>query len=186
MSGSIGAFEFDGMIEDGSAKELTLGDLGRFQFDTPKARVALLSWCGEYVDHFGEVVAAHWRIVRAGDAKRWKEFHRWGVLLFGDPPWKGSQVFQHVGGLKKGEALEDVVKALPAPSADFEYGFSKSAFDAVIAPVEVEAPAGAERGHGVVLGHDVKSRWRRASKRGVEDLELSEKRKRPKGQGELF
>ena len=40
----------------------------------------------------------HWRIVRAGDAKRWKEFHRWGVLLFGDPPWKGSQVFSMLAG----------------------------------------------------------------------------------------
>lgn len=149
-------------------------DLDRFDYDPPKERVALVSWCDEFVDKHGEVHAGFWRIIMAGDSRRWDELHDWGVLNFGEPPWRRSQVVSCVGRLG---SLELFVKAMAGPSPDFVYSFK---FDAPVARVvdggrRVGPAAAAERFARPVVDERARerARWRRA-------------RRPDKAQGELF
>lgn len=152
-------------LEERQEEPRRWSDLARLDYDAPKERLALVSWCGEVVDHFREVRPAHWRVVMAGDASRWSYLHDWGVLCFGPPPWRRSQVLRVVGRLG---SVEAAVKALAAPSIDFAYSF---AFDeASMRPVE---PAVVSRRRGGALAKPkvsederMRARWRRVARQG--------------------
>lgn len=112
--------EFAQAVADEDEDRFEWSDLQRFDYDAPKERCALVSWRLPGVDAFGEARPGHWVIVMAGDAKRWSELHDWGVLHFGDPPWRRSQVIRVVGRLG---SVEAAVKALAEPAPDFLYAF---------------------------------------------------------------
>lgn len=88
-----------------------------------------MSWCDDRVDEHGEVTEGQWRVIMAGDGRRWSELHDWGVLYFGEPPWRGSQVLRVVGRLG---SVEAAVSALAKPGPDFAYAFK---YEASGAPV---------------------------------------------------
>jgi len=176
----LSALDVDAMLEDGTLEDLTRADLERMDYDPPKERCALVTWRSERVDEFGEVFPGCWSCEMAGDAKRWRELHTWGVLMFGDPPWRRSQVLRVVGRLG---SVEAAVKALPAPGVDFGYSFSvdEDTKSAGLAAVERRLPALGGKYGGETRTHQ-RRRWRRAASLG--EAEPAEPA-RPR-QGSLF
>lgn len=172
---------FDQLFEDGKLEELTREDLERMDYDPPKERVALVSWRAERVGELGELEPAHWHIEMAGDVKRWRELHTWGVLFFGDPPWRRSQVLTVFGRLG---SIEAAVKALASPAPEFRYDF---VVDEAVKPTGLAAEARRlpELKGRFVPNEDKRqrARWRRASVRGGEDEARAKAKPR---QGELF
>lgn len=106
-------------------------DLDKIEYDAPKVRFALVSWRDDVVDaRTGEVEDGRWIIVRAS-GQVGHDLHDWGVLFFGLPPWRRSQVLRVFGRLG---SVEKAVSELAKPAADFSYGF---VYDAPVAPVSV-------------------------------------------------
>lgn len=163
--------EFSAAIADEDEERFVRSDLERFDYDPPKERCALVSWCSATVNDFGETVAPFWRVIMAGDAKRWNALHEWGVLNFGEPPWRGSQVVRVVGRLG---SLERAVAALAPPGPEFVYEFDWKA-PAVPVPV-VARPAGVVVAPSRPSAAGVERRFRRAVKPD----------RKPPDQGELF
>lgn len=153
--------EFADKVELDDLDGFTRADLERFDYDPPKERVALVAWSEPQ---------SVWRVVLAGDAKRWSELHDWGVLFFGDPPWRRSQCVRVVGRLGSVEAF---VSGLAAPGGEFSYVFdaAQSARQAVPVPL-AGMPAGRVPASRPNTGAFQRARWKRA--------------RRPDGQGELF
>lgn len=118
--GKISFAEFAAKVAAEQEDGFVWSDLLRFDYDAPKERVALVSWCDERVDEHGEVFEGCWRVIMAGEGRRWSELHDWGVLYFGEPPWRRSQVLRVVGRLG---SVEAAVKALAKPAPDFVYSF---------------------------------------------------------------
>lgn len=181
MSGRLSALDIEAMLEDGTLEDLCRSDLERMDYDPPKDRVALVCWRAEHVDVYGERVAGHWSIEMAGDVKRWRELHTWGVLLFGDPPWRRSQVISVVGRLG---SVEAAVKAMAEPSPDFRYVFDVEADvkSAGLAAEERKLP----RGQGYATRQ---RRYQRMALAAEADLARAERKARAKPsprQGELF
>lgn len=171
----IGLAEFEAMFDAGKLDTLTRKDLDRLDYDPPKERVALVSWCAERSDDDGEVFPGFWRVVMAGDGRRFDELHDWGVLQFGKPPWKRSAVVRVVGRLGSVEAF---VAAMAEPGPSFVYDFQF---------VEGERPK-----VPAARGGDAKSFKTSRLPRNVEAQErmrwrrTRERKPREPGQGELF
>lgn len=165
--GSIGYAEFAAKVAADEEDAFTWSDLARFDYDAPRARCALVSWCDERVDEFGEVFAGHWRIVQAGDARRLSELHDWGVMFFGEPPWRRSQVVHVVGRLG---SIEAAVKALAKPAPDFVYEFDWKAPVAPVAARRVSPAAAVEvlSAPRVARSVERRTRWRRAVRSPVQ------------------
>ena len=181
MSGRLSALDIEAMLEDGTLEDLRRSDLERMDYDPPKERVALVCWRAEHVDSYGERIAGHWSIEMAGDHKRWRELHTWGVLLFGDPPWCRSQVISVVGRLG---SIEAAVKAMAPPSPEFSYVFD------VDVDVKSSGLAAEERRLPRGGGYATRERrFQRAQSAAAGDLARAERKARAKlapRQGELF
>lgn len=177
----LSAGDIELMLDDGTLESLTRADLERMDFDPPKERCALVSFVAEHVDAYGEVHAPCWRIQMAGDTNRWRELHTWGVLLFGDPPWRRSQVVRVAGRLG---SLEAAVAALPVPGVDFVYSFvvEEETKRTGLAAAERRLPAAKSFQSYVEGPRQRASRWRRASTFGDEPKPKA----KPSRQGELF
>lgn len=168
--------EFAAKISAEEEEVFLRSDLDRFEYDAPKERVALVSWCDERVDEHGEVFDGHWKVIMAGDSRKWDALHDWGVLNFGLPPWKRSAVVSVVGRLG---SLETFVKDMAKPGPDFVYSFK---VDAPVAPVAVRPGGRVARAAAVELlarpkpneRAQQRARWARA------------RRPEKSGQGELF
>lgn len=171
--GKISFAEFAAKVAAEQEDGFVWSDLLRFDYDAPKERVALVSWCDERVDEHGEVFEGCWRVIMAGEGRRWSELHDWGVLYFGEPPWRRSQVLRVVGRLG---SVEAAVKALAKPAPDFVYSFK---YEAPSAPVA--RPGG--RRVAPAVAAEVLSRPR-ASK-DVQERARWRRARRPV-QGELF
>lgn len=190
----LNASDIDAMLEDGTLKDLKWSDLERMEYDPAKERCALVVWRAECVDEHGEVFAGHWHIEMSGDVKRYYELHTWGVLLFGDPPWRRSQVISVFGRLG---SVEAAVKALSAPGEDFVYAFSlddetlKNGLSQAGKRAEVRVagrsavpPAGRFGGEST---RQRAARWRRAAASGeADDARAAKPARIGPRQGELF
>lgn len=183
MSGRLlSALDVEAMLEDGTLEALTRADLERMDYDPPKERVALVCWRAEHVDEYGEVVAGHWSIEMAGDVRRWRELHTWGVLLFGDPPWRRSQVISVVGRLG---SIEAAARAMVEPLPEFSYVFDVDA-DVKSAGLAAEARKLPRGGQGFATRQ---RRFSRLQFSAADDLARAERKARAKPsprQGELF
>lgn len=165
--------EFAAKVAAEEEEVFVWSDLDRFDYDPPKERCALVSWRDESVDEDGEVHAGFWKIIQAGDSRRFSELHDYGVLFFGEPPWRRSCVVSVFGRLG---SLEAAVKARVAPSDDFVYSFD---YKMPLADEAVAKRVGASSARAILAKPRVdertreRVRWRRA-------------RRPDKGQGVLF
>lgn len=190
----IGLEEFAEVAESERLDRYSRADLGRFDYDPVRVRCALVTFGDpqNVASLVGEAVEPRWTVVMAGNSRRWSELHAWGVLFFGDPPWRRSQVISVTGRLG---SVEAAVRALPAPGDDFSFVFDASEHErdgrSSLAPTGVagasllKPPVPMEGG---VSRKFQETLWRRASRIGAaEDRRKARAPKRPKPlQGELF
>lgn len=102
------------LVDDISAR------FSRFDFDAPKERLALVTWkrrreVGLWKDTYHEF---RWEIVEMRSSSHLADLERIGLLYFGRPPWRKSQIVAVIGG---SGSIEAAVALLPAPLADFEF-----------------------------------------------------------------
>lgn len=81
-------------------------------FDAERRRLALCYWSPR---------ERRWLIERAGGFSDWTALHVLGSMLFGDSPWRRSQVLRVFGRLG---SVEATVARLVEPSCDFVYDFA--------------------------------------------------------------
>lgn len=151
---TISSAEFFAKAERDELVEFKRRDLVRFDYDPPKERVALISW-----HHAG----ALWRVIAAGDARRWVELHDLGLVLFGPSPWRSSCVLRVTGRLG---SVEAAVSRLGVPDPSFSYAFEASDLLRPVAVAVVPPMAGgAAPGPRPAISGAQRARWRRANER---------------------
>lgn len=190
----IGLDEFATVAETERLDRYSRADLGRFDYDPVRVRCALVTFGApqNVAALLGERGEPVWSVVMAGNSRRWSELHAWGVMFFGDPPWRRSQVISVTGRLG---CVEAAVRALAVPGPEFSFMFDPAEHErdgrSGLAPSGVKLPAGSlspSSMEGGVSKRFQETLWRRASRLGAaEDERKARAPKRPRPvQGELF
>lgn len=167
---SIGYAEFAAAVAAEEVERFTFGDLDRFDYDPPKMRVALVSWIGEFVDEWGEVHSPRWSLIAGREARELPKLQDYGRMLFGDPPWKRSQILEVIGRLG---SVEAAIAALVPPGTEFRYDFVVVEAAVSSRPLTARQVAATAAKPFVDDARSQRTRWRRTAKRDS-------------GQGSLF